>query len=642
MDPTHLVTSCFDRTLNNTLWASAMGLVLALLWRWLPGWSRYTLGLLVVCRLVLPVMPASSWSVASWWPAPAASIPIRQEAPSSSPPTATATIPAAFPSVSKPPEPFGSSSHFAASRPSWLFRFIGLLPWFWLAGAIGFGTRLCLRQAVFDRWWRTHRRPAPADWHAALAGCRPHLRFRRPVQLWQVDGLTSPLACGLLRPCILLPSCLTDVLTPAEQCHILRHELAHHRYLDLFWNVLFATAGSLHWFNPLVPSGLRWLIGEREIQRDADAVRAAPPDQSPAYGSTLLKLVHLLPRRAAPAPACSPLLGIHHLKQRLTMIAHHHHSPHPLTRIAFAAFVVTITAVTFTNAKEAGTPPAAEATPPAVTEQEMEVADAVQSRKQLVRFKILNIKIPRFVFKDASFEEAANYAMAEATKYDLDQDPATRGFSFLVKGASPNRITCDLQNITVNYAIQQICAVGEYEFRIGNDAVLSFVHKDAEDHTLMARIYRMPFRVAEGCGWHPDRTEDFLKRLSFHTGITFPAGSNATWDVANQRLRLKATIQELEEMENWLSTRYNTKMIPLAFFLTAKGLTLTNQPDAEILTETKFTALLDEAIKIDPGTSVRLWAGSEMLGEKLYRVLDQIRAAGLKNVDFQVHDSHEY
>ena len=83
-------------------------------------------------------------------------------------------------------------------------------------------------------------------------------------------------------------------------------------------------------------------------------------------------------------------------------------------------------------------------------------------------------------------------------------------------------------------------------------------------------------------------------------------------------------------------------MIPMAFFLTEKGLTLTNQPDAEILTEHKFTALLDKAIKEDPATSVRLWAGSEMLGEKLYRVLDQIRAVGLKNVDFQVHDPEEY
>ena len=60
--------------------------------------------------------------------------------------------------------------------------------------------------------------------------------------LWEVDGLVSPVACGLFRAAILIPAGMGARLTQDERRHVLAHELAHLRAGDMVWNLVFEMA----------------------------------------------------------------------------------------------------------------------------------------------------------------------------------------------------------------------------------------------------------------------------------------------------------------------------------------------------------------------------------------------------------------
>lgn len=125
------------------------------------------------------------------------------------------------------------------------------IPAIWLAGA----ALLALRCAVGIRVVRNTLAgslPLPFDsaWRSMALDLAPDIEVR-------VAGVASPLACGLIRPTILIP---TDALEwPATQIRpVLLHELAHVRRRDLCANAVATLATVLFWFHPLV-----WMLSAR-------------------------------------------------------------------------------------------------------------------------------------------------------------------------------------------------------------------------------------------------------------------------------------------------------------------------------------------------------------------------------------------
>jgi beta-lactamase regulating signal transducer with metallopeptidase domain len=128
-------------------------------------------------------------------------------------------------------------------------------------------------------------------------------RIAREMGVARVVAVTGaahamPMTWGIVTPRLLLPESANA--WPRARLHaVLRHELAHIRRRDPFWQLVGETACALHWFNPLAWHAARRLRVEREHACD-DAVLMAGARASD-YASELLEIARTLrsPRAAS-------------------------------------------------------------------------------------------------------------------------------------------------------------------------------------------------------------------------------------------------------------------------------------------------------------------------------------------------------
>ena len=156
-----------------------------------------------------------------------------------------------------------------------------------------------------------------------LRECQQAMGVRRRITVRAAPELFSPAVTGIFRPTILLPPALMDTLTREQLRHVLLHELAHIKRHDIALNWLLLLLNILHWFNPVLWYAFRRLRSDRELARDAMALRVAGHDAGACYAETLL---HLLQRpRALPfLPVVAGIFENHAgLKRRIVMASQH-------------------------------------------------------------------------------------------------------------------------------------------------------------------------------------------------------------------------------------------------------------------------------------------------------------------------------
>jgi bla regulator protein blaR1 len=130
-------------------------------------------------------------------------------------------------------------------------------------------------------------------------------RLARRMQLRTVPDvrrsslIEAPMAAGVNRPVVLLPSTLLDRLSPEQLAIVVAHELAHHRARDLRLEWLIAMATTIWWFHPVVWTLAGQLRSVREDRCD-DRVIALGVDPH-AYCRVLLDVAAA--RLASPAIA---------------------------------------------------------------------------------------------------------------------------------------------------------------------------------------------------------------------------------------------------------------------------------------------------------------------------------------------------
>ncbi len=90
------------------------------------------------------------------------------------------------------------------------------------------------------------------------------------------ENSDGPLALGIFRPCIMVPSRWFSELSPSSQNAILAHEMAHVARRDPLWNVIVQLGLQIAWFQPLN------LVARQRLKRDAELCA----DQ---YATTLLE-----------------------------------------------------------------------------------------------------------------------------------------------------------------------------------------------------------------------------------------------------------------------------------------------------------------------------------------------------------------
>lgn len=134
----------------------------------------------------------------------------------------------------------------------------------WAIGASILLMRLALSLVWIRRLRQTPQTTPQPIWQARLDRLTARFGMTRHVALRVVDGLTSPLCAGWLRPVVFIPAALLTRMTPQLIEALLAHELAHIRRHDFLVNGIQAVLEALLFYHPVI----WWLSGQIRHERE--------------------------------------------------------------------------------------------------------------------------------------------------------------------------------------------------------------------------------------------------------------------------------------------------------------------------------------------------------------------------------------
>ncbi len=168
--------------------------------------------------------------------------------------------------------------------------------------ALGFVAIILVRYRSWVRIRATLRASTPVD-------------LPIPVPAFIAPGAEEPAVVGFLRPVLLLPGQLLELLNPRQLDAVLTHELCHVRRRDNLFAAVHMVVEATFWFHPLV-----WWIGsrmmeERELACDEEVLRMGcePAD----YVEGILTVCRFY--KEAPLPSVSGVTGAD-IKKRLRAV----------------------------------------------------------------------------------------------------------------------------------------------------------------------------------------------------------------------------------------------------------------------------------------------------------------------------------
>lgn len=213
----------------------------------------------------------------------------------------------------------------------------------WLVGTVALLLRLAWSRVRLETIRRTARPISIALSRQLLRDVQQILGARQMPPVATSNRIRAPLAAGVLRPIVILPSAATNSTTSDELRDVLVHEFAHIQRRDPLVAMLQAMTGAVFWPVPLVYLLNRELARSREEICDNYVLRFR---DRPAYGRTLLRLAELAyGDRRLPAA-----IGIFHgpgsLEKRIQHLIDPGRSAMTHTRAWFAIFVLVTFAAT--------------------------------------------------------------------------------------------------------------------------------------------------------------------------------------------------------------------------------------------------------------------------------------------------------
>jgi len=318
--------------LIHTTWQASLliGMVLLiqrLAGHWLGVRGRHCLWFVVLVRMALPWMPQSGMSLYNLVPSSLSHQGGYRISRAASPLSAATER-----SVAKEtPIPAGSATDDTADAqsvsrdgPQGKRLEIGpLTPLsvLWFAGVCGLGGHVVLNKIRLCRIVRRGRLVTDRWVLGVLQECKDLIGMQVPVAVIATDQVGCPALCGCLRPRLLLPKETLAVRDRAELRHIFLHELAHLKRHDLLLGHVMSLLHILHWFNPLIALGFRQMRADRELACDGLALSVLAPEETTAYGHTIVRQIErLLASRWC--PILPSLCGNKaRIRQRIAMIS---------------------------------------------------------------------------------------------------------------------------------------------------------------------------------------------------------------------------------------------------------------------------------------------------------------------------------
>ncbi len=162
----------------------------------------------------------------------------------------------------------------------------------WLSGLLAAAATYATRLKKYERMAWEAESCRDVRLLEILAKWQTLFRVRRQVRLAFGPCRISPFTVGILRPVIVLPSCMRKSDPERTIEPVIAHEMAHVRHWDDLWIRLQNLVQIVYFFNPVV-----WLAGRqvhqlREESRDA-SVLAKRLMSGKRYGTALLETVRM-------------------------------------------------------------------------------------------------------------------------------------------------------------------------------------------------------------------------------------------------------------------------------------------------------------------------------------------------------------
>ena len=289
----------FTKLLNMSItagWLILAVLLLRLLFRRAPKWTRCLLWAMVAVRLLFPFSLESVWSLL-----PSGETVVTQSptpsAPSIQPGGAQIVIQSGIPIVDNTVNPIISERLPSSPTDSvdlWQIA-TEIAGYVWVAGAI-----LLAIYALFTYLQLRYRVRAS---------------ICKGKHIFVCDDIRSPFILGIVKPRIYLPSGM-DAQTAS---YVLAHEQAHIKRCDHWWKPFGYLLLTVYWFHPLVWVAYILLCRDIELACDEKVVRDLQKDERAAYSQALLDCS--VSRRLI--AACPLAFGEVSVKNRIKSVLHY-------------------------------------------------------------------------------------------------------------------------------------------------------------------------------------------------------------------------------------------------------------------------------------------------------------------------------
>jgi beta-lactamase regulating signal transducer with metallopeptidase domain len=334
---------------------TAAAVVNLLLWRRSSAASRHLVWTLAVAGLLLlPILSAALPRLGVTIHVAAA------DARSAGPinrPTGHAQVIDPVPAGTGVPSSMATTAVWAASST----RIASHLPWTTLLCALYAGGLLLLLIRLAADRWTIHRlarhatRVTDPGWTELLVECVLRMNVQRPVRLLRSLERTMPMALGIWRPAILMPS-VADTWSEDRRRAVLLHELAHIARDDCFTQLVAVVACAVYWVHP----GVWWVAQRLRLERELacdDRVLGVGTDARD-YAEHLLELAYSLSSDQAPALVVS-MARPRQVEGRVLAVldAARHRAP-PTLRIRFSGVAIAAALLVPLAAAEATAVPA--------------------------------------------------------------------------------------------------------------------------------------------------------------------------------------------------------------------------------------------------------------------------------------------
>lgn len=161
-----------------------------------------------------------------------------------------------------------------------------LLACFWLAGILA-AARFHISQYLHTRkcLLETARPCRDKETECLAEKLFREYGINRTLPLLISDTVDTPMVTGYIKPVLLLDE--ASCRAPEREA-MLRHELCHYKYGDLWYKLLMVAVCDLYWFNPVLRLMKRMAFCDVECVCDSRATRRMGPEEKKSYAYMLV------------------------------------------------------------------------------------------------------------------------------------------------------------------------------------------------------------------------------------------------------------------------------------------------------------------------------------------------------------------